>query len=79
MDINLQKQIAFIEKLSKLLEETNTKKPFNYDIVFGKNNELWKQNTLLQVKFKALSMEEKDVDLWWDVVQDIIQKDIVKV
>jgi hypothetical protein len=79
MDINLQKQIAFIEKLSKLLEETHTKKPFNYDIVFGKNNELWKQNTLLQVKFKALSMEEKDVDLWWDVVQDIIQKDIVKV
>ncbi len=24
-------------------------------------------------------MEEKDVDLWWDVVQDIVQKDIGKV
>jgi hypothetical protein len=24
-------------------------------------------------------MEEKDVDLWWDVVQDIFQKDISKV
>jgi hypothetical protein len=34
---------------------------------------------LLQVKFKALSIEEKDVDLWWDVVQDIVQKDIGKV
>jgi hypothetical protein len=34
---------------------------------------------LLQVKLKALSMEEKDVDLWWDVVQDIVQKDISKV
>jgi hypothetical protein len=34
---------------------------------------------LLQVKLKALSMEEKYVDLWWDVVQDIVQKDIRKV
>jgi len=34
---------------------------------------------LLRVKFKALLMEEKDVDLWWDVVQDIVQKDIGKV
>jgi hypothetical protein len=24
-------------------------------------------------------MEEKDVDLWWDAVQDIVQKDIGKV
>ncbi len=24
-------------------------------------------------------MEKKDVDLWWDAVQDIIQKDIKKV
>jgi hypothetical protein len=24
-------------------------------------------------------MEEKDVDLWWDIVQDIIQKNIGKV
>jgi hypothetical protein len=31
------------------------------------------------VKLKALTMEEKDVDLWWDGVQDIIQKDIKKV
>jgi hypothetical protein len=23
-------------------------------------------------------MEEKDVDLWWDVVEDIVQKDITK-
>ncbi len=56
------------EKLNKFLEETQKKKPFNYDIVFGENSELQKQNTLLQVKFKALSMEEKDVDLWWDAI-----------
>jgi hypothetical protein len=79
MDMNLQKQMAFNEKLNKLLEETQKKKPFNYDIVFIENNEFKKGNTLLQVKFKALSMEEKDVDLWWDVVQDIVQKDIGKV
>ncbi len=24
-------------------------------------------------------MEEKDIDLWWDVMKDIIQKDIGKV
>jgi hypothetical protein len=24
-------------------------------------------------------MEEKDLDLWWDVIQDIIQKDLEKV
>jgi hypothetical protein len=24
-------------------------------------------------------MEEKDVDLWWDAMQDIVQKDIGKV
>jgi hypothetical protein len=34
---------------------------------------------LLQVKLLALSIEEKDADLWWDVVQDIIQKYIGKV
>jgi hypothetical protein len=28
--------MAFNEKLNKLLEETQKKKPFNYDIVFGK-------------------------------------------
>ncbi len=54
-------------------------KPFNYDSVFTENNELKKQNILFQVKLKALLMEEKDADMWWDVVQDIIQKDIGKV
>ncbi len=29
--------------------------------------------------FMALSMDEKDVDLWWDVVQDIVYKYIGKV
>jgi hypothetical protein len=54
--------------LQKLLEETQKVKPFNYGIVFKENNEFNKHNTLLQVKFKVLSMEEKDVDLWWDVI-----------
>jgi len=71
--------MAFNEKLNKLLKETQKKKPFNYDIVFTKNNEFKKHNILLQIKFKALSIEEKDVDLWWDVAQDIVQKDIGKV
>jgi len=31
------------------------------------------------MKLKALTVEEKDVDLRWDGVQDIIQKDIRKV
>jgi hypothetical protein len=66
MDRNLQKQKAFNEKLQKLLEETQKVNPFNYDIVFKENNEFKKHNTLLQVKLKALSMEEKDADLWWD-------------
>ncbi len=39
---NLQKQMAFNEKLNKLLEEIQKKKPFNYDIVFTKNNEFKK-------------------------------------
>jgi len=34
---------------------------------------------LLQVKLKALSMEEKYVNIWWDVVKDIVQNDIRKV
>jgi hypothetical protein len=71
--------MAFNEKLNKLLEEIEKKKTFNYDIVFGYNNQFMKQNTLLHVKFKALSMEEKDVNLWWDAIQDIVQKDIGKV
>jgi hypothetical protein len=79
MGKNLQKQMAFNEKLIKLLEETQKKKPFNYDIVFTENSEFKKQNTLLQVKFKALSMEEKNENLWWDAVQDVVHKDIGKV
>jgi hypothetical protein len=35
MDRNLEKQMAFNKKLNKLLKETQNKKPFNYDIVFG--------------------------------------------
>jgi hypothetical protein len=31
-----------------------------------------RSNILLQVKLKALTMEEKDGDLWWDVVHDIV-------
>ncbi len=79
MDKNLQKQMVFNEKLNKFLEEILLKKLFNYDIVFGENSEFKKHNILLQVKFKALSMEEKDVDLWWDVIQYIVQKDICNV
>jgi hypothetical protein len=32
------------------------------------NNEFKKQNTLFYVKLKALLMEEKYANLWWDVV-----------
>jgi hypothetical protein len=66
--------MAFNKKLQKLLEEAHGVKPFNYDNVFKKKYEFKKQHTLLQLKLKALSMEEKHVDLWWDVVHDIIQK-----
>ncbi len=72
MDKNLQKQMVFNEKLNKLLKEIQQKKPFNYNIVFGKNSEFKKHNTLLQIKLKALLMEEKDADLWWDVAHNII-------
>jgi hypothetical protein len=34
---------------------------------------------LLHVKLKALSMETKDENLWWDAIQNIVQKDIGKV
>jgi hypothetical protein len=64
--------MAFNEKLNKLMEEIQKKKPFNYDIVFTKNNDFKKQNTLLQIKLKALSMEGKNANLWWDEVQDIV-------
>jgi hypothetical protein len=65
--------------LQKLLDETQKVKPLNYDNVLRKNNELKKQNTLLYVKFNALSMEEKDADFWWDGMQDVVEKDIGKV
>ncbi len=71
--------MAFNEKLQKLLGEAHKVKPFNYDSVFTKNNEYKKQNTSLQVKLKTLSMEEKYADLWWDAMQDIVQKYIGKV
>ncbi len=79
MNRNLQKQMAFNEKLQELLEETQRIKPFNYDSVFTKNSEFKKHNALLQVKLKALSMEETYVDLWWDAIQDIVHNDIGKV
>jgi hypothetical protein len=40
----------------------------SYDNVFRENNEFKRQNILLKTKLKALSMEEKDANLWWDVV-----------
>jgi len=36
----------------------------NYDNVFKENNGFGRQNILLKVKLKALSMEEKDANLW---------------
>jgi hypothetical protein len=33
---------------------------------------------LLHIKLKALIIKKKDVDLWWDAMQDIVQKDIRK-
>ncbi len=66
------------ERLQQVLEQAKGIKPFNYDNVLKKNNEFKKQHNLLKVKFKALAMEEKDADLWWDVVHDIVQKDMIK-
>ncbi len=71
--------MAFNEKLNKYIEEIRRVKPFNYDSVFIENNEFKKQSTLIQVKFKALLLEEKDVDLWWDVIFDVVQENIGKV
>jgi len=39
--------MAFNEKLNKLLEDIQKKKPFNYDILFGENSEFRKHNILL--------------------------------
>ncbi len=79
MDKNLQKHKVVNERLHQVLKHAKGIKPFNYDNVFRENNELKKQDNLLKVKLKALTMEEKDVDLWWDALQDIVQKDIGKV
>jgi hypothetical protein len=54
--------------LHQVLKHAKGIKPFNYDNVFRENNELKKQDNLLKVKLKALTMEEKDVDLWWDAL-----------
>ncbi len=78
MDRNLQMQMVANERLQHVLEQAKGIKPFNYDNVFRDNNELKNQHSLVKVKFKALTMKEKDADLWWDVVQDIVQKDIRK-
>jgi hypothetical protein len=73
MDKNLQRQMAFNERLEKVLEAAQGIKPFNYDNVFKESNELKKQqHNLFQVKLKALTMEEKDVDLWWDAMQNVV-------
>jgi hypothetical protein len=64
--------------LQQVLKHAKGIKPFNYDNVFRENNELKKQHCLLKVKLKTLIMEEKDVNIWWDEVQDIVQKDIRK-
>jgi hypothetical protein len=37
-------------------------------LFFAEYSEFRKHNILFQVKLKALSMEEKYVDLWWDVM-----------
>jgi hypothetical protein len=36
MEKNLQRQMAFNEKLNKLLKEIQNKKPFSYDILWRK-------------------------------------------
>ncbi len=55
--------MALNERLQQVLEQAHGIKPFNYDNVFIENNELKKQHSLLQVKLKALTMKEKDVNL----------------
>jgi hypothetical protein len=41
-------------------------------IMFSKKTMNSRSNILLQVKLKALTMEEKIGDLQWDVVHDIV-------
>ncbi len=64
--------MAFNEILQQVLKQAQGIKPFNYDNVFKEKNELKKQHSLFQIKLNALIMKKKDVDLWWDVVQDIV-------
>ncbi len=64
--------MVFNKRSQKVLKEAQRIKSFDYDNVLKKNNELKKQHSLLQLKFKALTMKEKDADLWWDLVQDIV-------
>jgi hypothetical protein len=42
--MNLQRQMAFNEKLQIFLKEAQKIKPFNYENVFKENNELKKQH-----------------------------------
>ncbi len=65
---SLRKLMAFNEKLNKVMEEIQKEKLFNYANVFGINGECNKHIILFQIKSKALSMEEKDTNLWWDVI-----------
>jgi hypothetical protein len=68
MDKNLQKQNVVNERLQQVLKQAKGIKPFNFDNVIRENNELKKQHSLLKVKLKALTMEEKDANLWWDAL-----------
>lgn len=61
-----------------VLEQAEGIKPSNYDNVFFKNNEFKKQHNLLKIKLKAFDYGREDADLWWDVMQDVIQKDVGK-
>jgi hypothetical protein len=56
--------MVFNRKLQKVMEEAHGIKPFNHDNVIKEKNEFKMQHNLLQVKLKALTMEEKGVDLW---------------
>jgi hypothetical protein len=64
--------MIFNEILQQVLEQAQGIKPFNYDNVCREKNDLKKQHSLLQLKLKALTMEKKDVNLWWDAMHDIV-------
>jgi len=65
-------------KIKKKFEDTQWIKHFNYDNV-SKIMNLKNNIFLLQIKFKALTMEENDANLWWDALHDIVKKDIGQV